>query len=619
MAEDRRDNRIPTTISPDVLDQIGRDFKFNHAKGIAEWLKNSLDAYLVRRHNGDEASSGSWPAHLHLVDGLGRRTGPNLAVMDFCGATYADVDGFLLNWFDTTAAKRGSRTDLASLTGGHGNGGKFYMREMWERGARFCTWLDGSTTSLIVDHASDGTCGYWELRDTPCSWRQALETAFSDTGLFSRDIEEFIRDADSHLIDDLDAGVRGFSVVAGLSGRQIWITNDVVSGRRWKPEKLIEVVRDAPAAHRPLRELMIRVAVDGKLALPHLHPEEIEEDPAWPVREHQMPAVLKHPDGRGKIRFDVDNTAYGGLLAIHKAMSPLTGRRRLLNQITVFDPGGNPVGAFPVTEIAAGNADYTTFLFGELRVTFAEIEEFVENDRESFRRTPQVEAMREWLRDQTAKFAEDLEDEARTAERERNLKRAVRLNQMLNDYARKFLQQIESEVFIDWLDEPGGGEGGMGAGEGSNGGTSGQGGGSENDDGGRQDQPGDTQRVRRSRFPRILLSGHDDDPASPDHTRELTAGHPPIYQNEQDLRYNVWWINTSHPYAREAFAKGVNSNAWKEYHLFMFRDVVQIEHLRLLQRRDADMELDLLENELIRRSGDFLASITRELAEEVLA
>lgn len=50
----------------------------------------------------------------------------------------------------------------------------------------------------------------------------------------------------------------------------------------------------------------------------------------------------------------------------------------------------------------------------------------------------------------------------------------------------------------------------------------------------------------------------------------------------------------------------------------MFRDVVQIEHLRLLQRRDADMELDLLENELIRRSGDFLASLTRELAEEVL-
>ena len=619
MPTDRNDNRIPTKISPDVLDQIGRDFKFNHAKGIAEWLKNSLDAYLVRRHNGDERSSGLWPVHLHLINGLGRRSGPNLAVMDFCGTTYADVEGFLLNWFDTSAAQRGSRADLASLTGGHGNGGKFYMREMWERGARFCTWLDGNVTSLIVDHASDGTCGYWEYQNEPCSWHRALEVAYADVGLSSYDIEEFAGSIDPHLINELDNGFRGFSVVAGLSGKQIWTANDVVSVKRWKPEKLIEAVRDAPAAHRPLREIMIRVAVDGKLVLPHLRPGEVDEDPAWPMRECQMPVALTHPDGgSNRIRFDVGGAVQGGLLTIRKAVSPLTGRRRLLNQITVFDPGGNPVGSFPITDLAAGSADHTAFLFGDLAVDFKEIEQFVENDRESFRRTPQVEAIRLWIRDQLSMLVDDMENEAHAIERERNLEKAVHLNQLLNDYARKFLQQLESEVFIDWLDEPGGGEGGMGIDDGSRGGTGGQGGGNEDDSGGRKDEPGTEQRVRRSRFPRILLSGHDGDPASPSHTRELTAGHPPIYQNEQDQRYNVWWINTSHPYAREAFAKGVSSNAWKEYHLFMFRDVVQIEHLRLLQRRDADMELDLLENELIRRSGDFLASLTRELAEEVL-
>lgn len=528
MANAMTRDRIPTKISADVLDQIGRDFKFSHAKGIAEWLKNSLDAYLVRRAEGEEPLAGSWPVHLHLMDGQGRRPGPNLAVVDFCGATHADVNDFLLNWFDTAAARRRSLASLASLTGGHGNGGKFYMREMWAHGARFCTWLGGRTTSLIVDHASDGTCGYWEFENERHNWREALATGFTGFGLSANDIEEFIIDTDPTLITDLENGTRGFSVVAGLSGRQIWTTNDVVSGRRWKPEKLIESIRVAPAAHRPLRELQIRVAVGGKLALPHLNPEQIEEDPDWSERTHHMPSSLLRSDGLGKVKFDTVDGKDAGLLTIRKAVSPLTGRRRQINQITVFDSGGNPVGAFPVAELAAGSADHTTFLFGELNIMFANIEDFIENDRESFRRAPQVEAIREWLRDRLTEFIDDIEDEARAAERDRNLDRAVQLNQMLNDYARRFLQQLESEVFIDWLDEPGGDEGGMGTeeaeGDGENGGERG---GNTDDSDGKKDKPGSAQRTRRNRFPRILLSGHDEDPASPDHTRELTAGHPP--------------------------------------------------------------------------------------------
>ncbi len=39
--------KIKTRISPDILDTIGKSFKFKHGKGIAEWLKNSLDQYLT--------------------------------------------------------------------------------------------------------------------------------------------------------------------------------------------------------------------------------------------------------------------------------------------------------------------------------------------------------------------------------------------------------------------------------------------------------------------------------------------------------------------------------------------------------------------------------------------
>lgn len=32
-------------IDEAVLDLIGKAFRFDHAKGIAEWIKNSIDAY----------------------------------------------------------------------------------------------------------------------------------------------------------------------------------------------------------------------------------------------------------------------------------------------------------------------------------------------------------------------------------------------------------------------------------------------------------------------------------------------------------------------------------------------------------------------------------------------
>ena len=38
-------DEIPNEIHDNALDLIGNEFKFDHAKGMAEWLKNAVDAY----------------------------------------------------------------------------------------------------------------------------------------------------------------------------------------------------------------------------------------------------------------------------------------------------------------------------------------------------------------------------------------------------------------------------------------------------------------------------------------------------------------------------------------------------------------------------------------------
>lgn len=100
---------IKTKIHPDILDTIGKSFKFKHGKGIAEWLKNSLDQYLRLLKSGEESLNGNWPVFIHLVDCNGQSKGPNLAVVDFGGTTYQAIEEFFLYWGDTSAASHGGK------------------------------------------------------------------------------------------------------------------------------------------------------------------------------------------------------------------------------------------------------------------------------------------------------------------------------------------------------------------------------------------------------------------------------------------------------------------------------------------------------------------------------
>ncbi|MDQ3566043.1 MAG: hypothetical protein M3464_09685 [Chloroflexota bacterium] len=202
-------NRIKTEISPDFLDTIGKSFKFKHAKGIAELLKNSLDQYLRLRESEKESRNGNWPVFLCLMDASSNKRGPNLAVIDFGGTTLQIVESYVLNWGSRSAASHGGSSS-ASVTGGHGNGGKFYMREMWKGGARFITWRDGRATSLVVDRRSDGTTGVWEIKDRAMSWRTALATALPKSeGLGGdRSITEYLEHFDGSLVAELDSGGR---------------------------------------------------------------------------------------------------------------------------------------------------------------------------------------------------------------------------------------------------------------------------------------------------------------------------------------------------------------------------------------------------------------------------
>ncbi|MCL4273438.1 MAG: hypothetical protein KJZ77_06160 [Anaerolineales bacterium] len=621
--QSRNSRAIETKIHPDFLDTIGKSFKFKHGKGVAEWLKNSLDQYLRLLKTKDEFRTGNWPVFLNLIDGNGQSKGPNLAVIDFGGTTKHEIDKFFLYWGDTSAATHGRTIKEVALTGGHGNGGKFYMREMWREGARFLTWKKGKATSLIVQKMENGETGFFEMEDKDISWQSALNTALSASENLGgiNEIVEYLKKNLADIYSDLENQKRGFSVIVGRRAIQTMSSNDVVVGGKWKHQQLIDEICDAQQARRPIRELNITVFVNGQVKIDRLTPYSIEEDENWPNETHVVPGSI--------VSTLKPNLSEAGQLIIYKSANQLTGRLKDLNSLFISDGRGNPIASYPIHELSfPGYSSLISFFHGEIQLNFPEISQIVTNDRERLVDAPATQLILKFVTEKIWERIQAVEKATRENKIKEDLEQAAKLNETLNKHAQRFLQQVQAEILVDYVsNESGGGLGSGGSGEGGiasgSGGAgkrkSGRGGGKGQ--GGDIEIPGEIKRIRRSRYPQMLLSGRDTDPSRDDgETKNLTDRHPPLHQDDIDRVCNIWWLNTTHPYAAKALKKsgGPKGLAFKSHHLSMFRDMVQREALRILQRREAELPLDRIENELDEISNRFLAELPIDLVESLL-
>jgi hypothetical protein len=614
---------IKTKIHTDILDTFGKSFKFKHGKGVAEWLKNSLDQYLRLLKNKEETISGNWPVLIHLIDGNGQSKGPNLAVIDFGGTTYDEIEKFFLYWGDTSAASHGKTIKDVALTGGHGNGGKFYMREMWREGARFLTWKTGRTTSLVVQKMKNNETGYFEAENKNTHWQEAFQLALPMSEHLGgvESIIEYIRTKLPNIYSELENQKRGFSVIVGRRAVQAMSSNDVVVGGKWKHQQLIDEICDAQQARRPIRELNITVFVNNQVKIERLIPYSIEIDENYPNETHVLPG-----DVVSALKTELSDA---GLFTIFKSANQLTGRLKDLNSLFISDSKGNPIASYPIHELSfPGYSPLLSFMHAELQVNFVEISQVVTNDRERLVDSPTAQLILEFVAHKIWEKIQVIEKINRENKTKDDLELAAILNDTLNKHVQRFLQQVQTEILIDYVpSDVGGGFGGEGSGSGGERKGAGgkgkreQGKGGGKGVGGDVEIPGEAKKVRHSQFPRMLLSGRDKDPAREDgETKNLTDRHPPLHQDDIDKLHNVWWLNATHPYAAKTLKMGGGPKglAFKSHHLSMFRDLVQREALRILQRREAELPLDRIEIELDEISNRFLAELPVDIVESIL-
>lgn len=563
-------------IDDHLLDIIGNEFKFSHEKGLPEWIKNSVDAYIRRE---PPVPDDEQQVVLHFNDSA-KGEPPIFECIDFCGMSSDDIDKALKRWGDPKAASRGLKK---RVFGGHGNGGKFYMRQMFER-SYFVTYRGGKLN--IFGFNERRKYGFArEFRDRACTPEEAIKLAGIDELELPRGAVEKVLKRES-----------GFTVVRGLRPDRIKSVIPVA--------RLCEKVRVHPQARKIVQRKPIRILHNRKLFLDKLEGERIElrlgfeNLPPIPI-----PTQLPYEEEGQTEQIEFANKKFApGHLKLMVAREPF-GRSSRISELNCIDVLGEigVIASYKIYELPyLKQYAQAEFIFGECYCPILEDpdEDCVKNDREKLIDGAKTRALLRWIAEKVDEVGKQIEKEEANERKLQNLKLTDEFNKILNTWKNQFMDKLLAEV----LGGPGIGSAVGGAGQdGTGGGTrsasetkGGSGGEGDTKGGGEGNLPKKGQH-----HPLVLLSSYNPDPFGSGATLHLSARHSPVYQRPVDVENGVYWINTSRPLATAILERhGAESARWREYHFQRFVDIIVMEALHTMEKRGTELTFDLVENKI---------------------
>jgi hypothetical protein len=567
----------PNAFHDHLLDIIGNEFKFDHAKGLAEWLKNSSDAYN-RAEVSDEDQ--------FIIIRLKPKTPllpPRFECIDFVGMTHDEIDTAFKKWGDPNAAARGKSSK--KILGGHGNGGKFYMRQMFDE-SRFITYRDGFLNVFgFNEHKRYGFDKKYEKK------KEKLERAID-----LADLEDVLKLIPRILKTKLEKGKIGFTIVTGENPEKM-------RGRN-TPRSIIQRLRVHPQARRLLKSKQVFAIIDNqiiKLEADNIPPREGFEGPF----EYDLPPVLL----RGSHELEFANEKYpAGKLSLFTSAEPFTrlGDRASLNCIDIRGEIG-VIGSYRMHELGhVKNFTETEFIYGECSCPILENpkEDCVRNDREKLVENDKTQALLEWICGKVNELADKMAAKSVESQRVEELRQSSVFNEFLNSWMRKskFWEKLRGEIF-GGPDAGGafGGEGGGGEagpkGDGDSDGDGAKSGDEGNDGGGAGDK-----KKQGPKFPDVRLSNVDSDPLGLTPTVNCDPRHPLIYQRPEDVPQGIYWINSQSPFAKKVLEVYTSeSTRWREYMFQRHIDILVKQSVYEMERREPHLSAARIDNDVLDR------------------
>jgi hypothetical protein len=406
----------------------------SHENGLPEWVKNSAAAYVRVVREPDKRI-------IVLSFKSRHRSEPAaIACLDFVGMTSTQIERDFRYWADPDAACRESVPDVRiGELGGHGNGGKCYMTQMFEDYSYFLTVRNrlGCKYGVKAGSVAFGYVPNSELgKDFPIS--SLIESLKSCLKIMQCDFASLPAN-----IQEIASGADGFTFIYGISPRY-WEEREVC-------QRLIEGLLSHHQMITPLQLCQIYVIVNGTpfnggkpLELPRIDPMPGYESP----RTISIPEVLRDPKSIQNISTKDESSVPSGYLKILTSEKNMRfgrgGRRQWRHTVTFHTNESGVIGKIPIISLEV-ESNYRDYVYGECYLE--SLDRFQQNNRGALAESPLTRAVENWISAQVRAFCRELEERERKIIKEQDKSELVRLNEWLDHWKNQFLQEFMQGLY----------------------------------------------------------------------------------------------------------------------------------------------------------------------------
>lgn len=399
-----------------VIAQLCSLFR-SHEQGLPEWFKNAAGAYA-------RVNASTEQRVLTLFFGRVASGEEYIALLDHVGMTVEDLEQRFANWGDPDAHISDIDTEEI-VEGGHGNGGKCYMTQMFTavsylhtvRGGR------GSRYGFVGDDPHPG----WfpdkkQGRGFPVARASdELKRVLTELGIDLIRLPEEVRTA--------VASSDGFTLVVGIGPKQFRARDHFRS--------LVENIVHHPQMVITTKTNRIFVVDDGRsvsgmcpVTLEEIEPHEFAPEP----KMIPIPEQLRDPVSGDLCATGAPGSR--GRLILRTSKRSMRRKLRGRHHITYF-AHGRPRGFKRMENIS--RSAWADKMYGECYLDA--VADFETPDRSHLSESPLTRALEEWVKLQVLAYEEEFRSRERLEASQEERNKLSELNRVLDKWKNEFLDE----------------------------------------------------------------------------------------------------------------------------------------------------------------------------------
>ncbi len=381
----------------------------DHPKGIAELFKNSHDVYERK---------GVPPEQRVIILNFKHASakGPaEVEVIDFVGLTSEEIEKYFRVWGKPDSASRGR---FETVYGGHGTGGKCYMREMFEQAILFSI-KDGLLNTYGFDPKTkrlgfipDKESGRDQRGDNPVV-----------RGI-RRYMEEWAKPFD----------VKNVTIVRGIAPSEY--------DKKIPIQKILTRLNTNQQARRVIQRADVRICEDSreikKLTLDPIPPKAGFEQP------HGIPVPTKFTGENAEVIPTTKGKFGPGTLTLFTSEKNMPKTEYLRDQhiIDFIGKAGGSIGIKPISHLSLTYRTFADHIYGACKLPILEDPEksYVKLERDELAGGPLTKALYAWIGEQVDTLAKKFAEKERLQQEKKLREKLVKMNEFLNRWKDRFLE-----------------------------------------------------------------------------------------------------------------------------------------------------------------------------------